>query len=171
MTPGSETAVGDQLVYLGPSPDADGRHTVGGDCWSVPLDASAPARPLTHTALAMGCAATTDDVVWTQHADPDHPPADGLFDDPYEVVAAPLTGGPPRVLHEGYLPTGYPEVLADAVIWQTGGRPVVRRLSAVGAAHLPTRTDGAGPGTDGDQLVVLTNSRLDDVTVTIARVR
>jgi hypothetical protein len=56
MTPGSESVVAEQLVYLGPAAARHGAHTVGGDCWAVPLDRTgAPAR-LTDTALAMGCA-------------------------------------------------------------------------------------------------------------------
>ena len=57
MTPGSETAADGQLVYLSRAAGRHTGHTVGGDCWAVPLDGHGPPKPLTHTALAMGCAA------------------------------------------------------------------------------------------------------------------
>ena len=57
MTPGSETAADGQLIYLSRAAGRHKGHTVGGDCWTVPLDGHAPPKPLTHTALAMGCAA------------------------------------------------------------------------------------------------------------------
>lgn len=70
MTPGSETAADGKLVYLSRAAGRHKGHTVGGDCWAVPLDGHGPAKPLTHTALALGCAAHAGRLVWFQHIDP-----------------------------------------------------------------------------------------------------
>ncbi len=91
MTPGSETAADDALVYLSRAATGKKGHTVGGDCWTVPLDGSGRPQPLTHTALAMGCAVSDDgDLVWSEHIDPHTRPLpdDGVLDDPYKMQTA-----------------------------------------------------------------------------------
>lgn len=155
MTPGSDSVAAGQLVYLGPAGTGARGHTVGGDCWGVPLDGSRAARPLTRTALAMGCALGRSSLVWSEHIDPNGPmPADGLLDDPYQLRASPLEGGPARLLHKGYLATGYPVAGAGFVVWYTsGGRPLVHSLGSNAAAKLPSRADGGHLTSDGGHLV------------------
>jgi hypothetical protein len=172
MTPGSETLTEGQLVYLGPAGGGAAGRTIGGDCWSVPVDGSAPARPLTHTALAMGCARDADTLVWTEHIDPDGPlPADGVLDDPYQVHAASFGSASERLLHEGYLPTGYPVVGASFVAWSAaGGAPVVHDLASGAAARLPSPADGGHLASDGDQLVAYSAAGGADTSLTVVRI-
>lgn len=119
MTPGSASIDGDELVYLGPSPDAHGQQTVGGDCWQVPLSGGEPV-PLTDTALAMSCASTDGTVVYATHIDPEtpNPPDDGILDDPYELTARP-SGGAAVTLHGNSYFSVAPVVATHGVVlWQ-----------------------------------------------------
>ncbi len=170
-TPGSESAAGGGLVYLGPAGTHAHGHTVGGDCWSVPLDGSRSPRPLTRTALAMGCAAGAASLVWSEHVDPDGPvPADGLLDDPFQIHTSPLADGPDRLLHEGYLPTGYPLAGADVVLWHgADGRAVVHSLDSDAAARLPSRAGGY-LASDGEHLVAGSTARGDGTSLRVVRV-
>lgn len=172
MTPGSESADAGQLVYLGPAGTESRGHTVGGDCWAVPLDGSQAARPLTRTALAMGCALGGGSLVWSEHIDPDGPmPADGLLDDPYQLHASPLGSGPDRLLHEGYLATGYPVAGAGFVVWHTfGGRPLVHSLVSNAVAKLPSRADGGHLASDGAHLVAYSTAGATGTSVRVVRV-
>jgi hypothetical protein len=153
MTPGSETVAAGLLMFLGPAAHRHGEHTVGGDCWTVPLAGDQAPRQVTSTALTMGCALVGDHVVWTEHIDPatKQPPPDGLLDDPYAVVTARLDGTHRRVLHRGYLPTGYPDVGAGFVAWQTPtGRAMLRSLTTAGHVELPVGVAAGSVATDGD---------------------
>ena len=172
MAPGSEGVARGMLVYLGPSGLAGHGHTVGGDCWGLPLDGSEVARPLTRTALAMGCSVVNDSLVWTQHIDPDGPlPADGILDDPYEFLTAALAGGRSRLLHRGYLSTGYPVAGAGFMVWHgSGGHPVVHSLASNAEVRLPGRADGGGTTTDGGRLVAYSTTADAGTSVTVARV-
>jgi len=172
MTPGSESLTRGQLIYLGPSGLPGRGHTVGGDCWSAPLDGSQAPRPRTHTALAMGCSTSDNSLVWTQHIDPGGPlPADGILDDPYEFLASPLTGGPARLLHRGYLATGYPVAGTGFVLWHgIGGNLVAHSLSSNAAAKLPARADGGAVTSDGGHLVAYRTAGSTATSLTVARV-
>jgi hypothetical protein len=172
MTPGSESAAAGRLVYLGPAATGDHGHTVGGDCWGVPLDGSRAPRALTRTALAMGCALGGSTLVWSEHIDPDGPlPAEGLLDDPYELRASPLEGGSDRLLHQGYLPTGYPVAGRGFVVWHSlGGRPVVHSLDSAAAARLPSRADGGHLASDGSHLVAYSAATGGGASIRVVRV-
>jgi hypothetical protein len=139
MTPGSETAAYGQLVYLSRAATRHKGHTVGGDCWAVPLDGRGPAKPLTHTALAMGCAVHAGWLVWFQHIDPKQKPLppDGVLDDPYQVVASKIDGSQQKTLHRGYLSAGYPVVGDRFVTWPTGSSALVQSLSSSARTSLP----------------------------------
>ncbi|MGN6574710.1 MAG: hypothetical protein ACTHKG_03405 [Nocardioides sp.] len=169
MTPGSETATGGRLVYLGPAARPGQGHTVGGDCWAVPLDGSMPPRPLTRTALAMGCAAAAGRVVWTEHVDPAAPlPPDGELDDPYEVRSSSLSGGPDRLLHRGYLATGYRVAGNGFALWTgSGGRLVVHRTTSDATVRLPGRADRFA--SDGDDLVAYATVTRTGTTLRVVR--
>lgn len=138
MTPGTETLADGRLVYLGPNGTGAKGHTVGGDCWSVPITGGRP-EPLTRTALAMGCVTGGDALVWTQHieAHPKPMPADGVLDDPYTVWTQPLDGGSPRMLTRGYIEDSYPLAGDGFASWNPGGRPVVRSLSSTRKVGIP----------------------------------
>lgn len=118
MTPGTETATGGMLTFLSTAAVPHKGHTVGGDCWTVPLAGGRP-QPLTHTALAMGCATSHGWLVWSQHIDPEtrNPPPDGIYDDPYTYWARAVDGGPPRLLHRGYTASLYPVAGAGYGTW------------------------------------------------------
>jgi hypothetical protein len=78
----------------------------------------------------MGCAASGNWVVLTEHIDPAHDevPPDGVLDDPYRVVAQSLQGET-HVLHEGYLGIGTPLNSGTYAVWPQGdGRPHVVTL-------------------------------------------
>ncbi len=170
MTPGSESVAHGRMVYLGPSGRSGHGHTVGGDCWAVPVDGSRPPRPLTRTSLAMGCAAAGGSLVWTEHVDPsDPPPAEGLLDDPYEVRASGLAGGRDRLLHRGYLPTGYPVAGRGFVLWHGPGAHLVAHSTSSGAAlRLPRRADRIA--SDGGDLVTYATVKETGTTVSVVRV-
>lgn len=173
MTPGSETFADGAVVFLGPSALPHHGHTTGGDCWRVSL-ADHEVQPLTRTGLAMGCAAAGDAVTWTQHLDPDARslPADGVLDDPYEVLVRPLAGGPSRLLHRGYLAMGYPRSGATFTAWPTvRGSLMVRSLT--GAAHLVVPRS-AGGGTffrAGGESLAFVRSRSAGDVLSVVRVR
>lgn len=134
MTPGSETATDGMLVFLSHPATAHRGRTVGGDCWAVPLDGSGSPRPLTHTALAMGCAASDGWLAWSLHIDPKNRPLppDGVLDKPYEVFVRRLNGKA-LLLHRGYLSTGYPDVGDGFVAWTSGAdRPPFAQQRARG---------------------------------------
>ncbi|MEP9382623.1 hypothetical protein [Nocardioides sp. KR10-350] len=157
MTPGSETLAGDRLVYLGAAATGARGHTVGGDCWSVPITGGDPA-PLTHTALAMGCAAAGDDVVWTQHIEqnPKRMPALGILDDPYTVWSQPLDGGRPTLLNRGYILSS-PALAGDGFAsWDPDGRRVVRSLTSTKEVRLPPGRYAVGSAAAGRRLAYAT---------------
>lgn len=106
---GTETASDGYLTYLGESASPRPRYSKGGDCWRVPITGGRP-RALTHTGLAMGCAANDGWLVWSQHIDPytAQPPADGIADDPYTYWAEFVAKPQPRRLHKGYTSSRYP---------------------------------------------------------------
>jgi hypothetical protein len=169
MTPGSETAIRGNLVYLGPAGRPGQGHTVGGDCGAVPLDGSAPPRPHTRTALAMGCAAAAGRVVWTEHVDPAGPvPADGELDDPYEVHATTISVGPDRLLHRGYLPTGYPVAGRGFALWTgSDGRLVVHGTTSDATVRFPGRADRVA--SNGDDLVAYATATSTGTTLRVVR--
>ena len=138
MTPGSESAAEDQLVYLSHAAGSHHGHTVGGDCWSVPLGGGTP-KPLTHTALAMGCDVTGDRLVWTQHIDPHQKPmpSDGVLDDPYMVVSSKVDGSERKVLHRGYLSMGYPTSGQDFTVLPVGNSVLIQAISSPAHNRLP----------------------------------
>jgi hypothetical protein len=195
MTPGSETAANGHLVYLSKAaPDVrhGRRHTIGGDCWTTPLDGSGTPTPLSHTALAMGCAATRDgELVWSEHIDPQQRPLpdDGLLDDPYKmqtITSAALTadsrvaGGasgtpgtdaPARLLHRGYISFGYPVAGSGFAVWRAqSGRVVVRALSSTHQALLPSSVDSLSVASDGGDLLGYVSTRGKTDTITLTRV-
>ena len=140
MTPGSETSSNGDLVYLSKSAKPGGKgHTTGGDCWTVPLDGTGRPTPLTRTGLAMGCSASDDTLVWTQHIDPHQRPLppEGVLDDPYEIHASNLDGSHSYLVHRGYLSIGYPIAGSDFVAWQTARSGLIRSLSTRESKNLP----------------------------------
>jgi hypothetical protein len=157
MTPTSETLAGAQLVYLGPASTPHTGHTVGGDCWAQPLAGGDPVA-LTHTALALGCTASGDHLVWTRHIDAEHDPVpqDGVLENPYQVLVQPLAEGEPTVLHTGYLAMGYPTASQNFTVWPLGTRrPVVTKLSDQTQLNFPKLTYGYQLTlTDDDRLAV-----------------
>lgn len=172
MTPGSETLVGDRLIYLGPNGAGKRGHTVGGDCWSVPVTGGDP-QPLTHTALALGCAASGDSLVWSQHvgAHPDKMPAAGLLDDPYTVWSRPLDGGQPTRLERGYILASPPLAGDGFASWDPDGRRVVRSLTSERKVRLPAGSYGVTADAHGRYLAYTTGrpgtpatTHLDEVT-------
>lgn len=116
---GTETASGGYLTYLGKSANPRPRYSKGGDCWTVPMTGGRP-RALTHTGLAMGCAASDRWLVWSQHIDPytQHPPPDGIADDPYTYWAESIRRQEPRRLHKGYTASRYPVVGPGYGSWE-----------------------------------------------------
>ena len=127
----------------------------GGDCWAVPLDGRGPAKPLTHTALAMGCAVHAGWLVWFQHIDPKQKPLppDGVLDDPYQVVASKIDGSQQKTLHRGYLSAGYPVMGDGFVTWPTASSALVRALSSSAQTHLPRGLNGTSlDAGDGNRL-------------------
>jgi hypothetical protein len=165
MTPGSETATDGQLVYLSRAAGKHRGHTVGGDCWTVPLDGHESPHPVTRTALAMGCAATDGWLVWSEHIDPNTRPlpVDGLLDNPYQIVASKLDGSEQRVLHRGYLSTGYPIVGDGFVAWQTGTSALVHALSSPAHTRLPRRLDGPSIRAGGGNIAYTTTSHGSEI--------
>jgi hypothetical protein len=141
MTPGSESISRDRLVYLGRAATGPTGHTVGGDCWSVPLKGGTP-QALTHTALAMWCAAGGETLAWTLHIDPtaEPQPADGILDDPYELWAR--TGAEPRLLRRGYFSMTDPAAGGGYVAWLN----YKGRLTVQSVAHPEERALAAGKG-------------------------
>lgn len=162
MTPGSASVSGDALIYLGNAATGATGHTIGGDCWSVPLAGGTP-RPLTHTALAMACDADDDWLVWTQHIGPDDPvpSGDGVLDDPFSLWAIAAKGGTPTQLHQGYVPLITPHVARSVVAWvDESGAWVVQDLTR----HVDNRiVEAAG--------AVYSASSTDDVLVLPSRTR
>jgi hypothetical protein len=117
MTPGSESYADGKLVYLGPNGAGATGRTVGGDCWSISVSGGEPVA-LTHTALAMSCAATPGRITWSEHIDPktSQMPSDGVLNDPYQVWTQTLGGGTSQLLHQGYI-MGDPVVGDTFVEW------------------------------------------------------
>jgi hypothetical protein len=176
LSPGSETAADGQLVYLGrAAPDAahGRRHTVGGDCWTVPLDGRDGPAPLTHTALAMGCAASQDGhLVWSEHIDPSQRPLppDGVLDDPYSIWAA-TNGQRAHRLHRGYVAFGSPRAGTGYSLWRAQtGRVVVRALGSKEQLTLPADADPLTVTTDGGDMLAYAARRGGSTTVTLVRV-
>ncbi|HEX2893770.1 MAG TPA: hypothetical protein VHO29_07180 [Marmoricola sp.] len=169
MTPGSASVSRDGLVYLGAAATGARGHTVGGDCWRVPLTGGTP-EPLTHTALAMDCVAGGDTVAWTLHIDPEVTPQpdDGILDDPYELWAR--TGdGEPRLLRRGYFPLTHPGVGGGYVAWQT----YAQRLTVQSAANPAARSLAPGKPVeqvlaDGDNFVYITRDGSGDMAHVLA---
>jgi len=171
MTPGSESVSGDRLVYLGPAATASRGHTVGGDCWSVPVTGGTP-EPLTHSALAMGCAAAGDVLTWSQHIAPDTAkmPALGLLDDPYTVWSQPLSGGRATRLHQGYVLSS-PLLAGDGFVsWDPDGRRVVRSLSTDATVMLPKGSVSIRSAASGRDLAWVTGGAGRPATVHLAEV-
>jgi hypothetical protein len=159
MTPGSESLTGDSLVYLGKASTGATGHTVGGDCWSVPLDGGTP-QPLTHTALAMSCGASGDWVVWTQHIGPKDPvPADdGVLDDPYGLWAAKGSEAP-RLLHRGYFSSARPYVAGSIVVWSAqDGQRVIQSLAGSNATTTVPGHSAVLPAVGNGKVVVMTSA-------------
>ena len=157
MTPGSGSISGHRLVYLGRAATGATGHTVGGDCWSVPLTGGVP-RALTHTALAMWCGAGDDALAWTLHIDPtvQPHPADGILDDPYELWAA-TGGGEPHRLRRGYFSMTDPAVGGGDVAWLGYGT----RLTLQSAAHPSVR---ASTPAKSVQQVMISHGKLVYIT-------
>jgi hypothetical protein len=99
---------------------------------AILIDGHGGPHPLTHTALAMGCAASDGCLVWSEHIDLNRRPlpADGVLDDPYRIVVSRLDGTRQKVLHRGYLATGCPIIGNDFVTLQTGNSAVVHALTS-----------------------------------------
>ena len=172
MTPGSATVADGAMVFLGRNGKGLSGHTVGGDCWQVPLAGGTPT-PVTTTALAMACAARGHHVVWSQHADPAAPtqPADGIYDNPYALwVLDTSHPGAPVQVEEGYSSTYDIQLTDDVLVWQRQSGRVMfssladpaRRLAGPGRA----RRIVAGP----DGRVGFTQDRGGRVTVELDRV-
>jgi hypothetical protein len=144
MTPGSETLSDGNLVYLGPAAERAGQeHTVGGDCWQLPITGGTP-EPLTSRALVMSCAARGGQLAWTQHIDPTTKdlPSEGILDNPYELWAEDTTDREPRLLHRGYITSGDPAVGDGFVLWENAhGVRVVQSLHS-GKPHPWSKTKG-----------------------------
>lgn len=171
MTPGSETLVGDRLIYLGPNGAGRSGHTVGGDCWSVPVTGGDP-EPLTHTALALGCAAAGNSLVWSQHVER-HPatmPAAGLLDDPYTVWSQPLDGGQPTRLERGYILSSPPLAGDGFASWDPDGRRVVRSLTSERQVRLPAGGYGVTGDASGRRLAYTTGRPGTAVTIHVDEV-
>ena len=133
MTPGSETLDGHRLVYLSRAAAAGGGYTIGGDCWWTGLHGGSP-RPLTRTALAMGCAESGARLVWLEHIAPDEKPMpeDGLLDDPFKIWTQ-LGSAKPVLVHRGYSSSRYPIAGRRFVVWQRlDGALMVTRLTHQG---------------------------------------
>lgn len=171
MTPGSETLVGDRLIYLGPNGAGKLGHTVGGDCWSVPVAGGAP-EALTHTALALGCAASGTAVVWTQHIEknPEKMPAAGILDDPYTVWSQPLDGGRPTRLERGYILSSPPLAGDGFASWDPDGRRVIRSLRSDRKVRLPAGGYGVTGDAHGRHLVYTTGRPGTPVTIHVDEV-
>ncbi|RNL78514.1 hypothetical protein EFL95_05315 [Nocardioides marmorisolisilvae] len=168
LTPGTESVSGDSLIYLGPSTGPHRQPEVGGDCWQVPLAGGSPT-PLTHTGLAMGCAANDTWLVWTQHIDPEtkSPPPDGIFDDPYEIWSEPI-GGKPMLLHHGYSAGYWPIVAGHFTIWGTqDGRRVVQDLGDPRSVLFLARTNywDLGAALDRSRFALPNENKPDDHAV------
>ena len=148
LTPGSESISGDRLVYLGRAATAATGHTVGGDCWSVPLTGGIP-KALTHTALAMWCAAGGDTLAWTLHIDPtvQPQPEDGILDDPYELWAKAGAEEPHR-LRRGYFSMTNPAAGDGEVAWLS----YATRLTVQNAANPKHRA--LAPGKSVEQVMI-----------------
>jgi len=160
MTPGSESLNGDSLVYLGKASTGATGHTIGGDCWSVPLDGGTP-QPLTHTALAMSCGASGDWVVWTQHIGPNDPVPtdDGVLDDPYALWAANGSQAP-KQLHRGYFSSARPYVAGSIVVWsaQDGQRNIQSLVGSNATTTVPGHS-AILPAVGNGKIVVMTSAR------------
>ncbi len=160
MTPGSETASDGNLVFLSTAAGQHRGHTIGGDCWTVPLDSSENPRPLTHTALAMGCAASDSWLVWTLHIDPRTKPlpADGVLDDPYEVKASRLSERDEQLVHRGYLSMGFPVTGDGFTVLPAGGTSLlVQSLTSKGRFRLSGGVDQLSMAAgDGELLAYVT---------------
>ena len=180
MTPGSESVVDQQLVYLGPAATRHGAHTVGGDCWAVPLDRTGAPTRLTDTALAMGCAVSdTGALVWSEHIDPRTRPLpdDGVLDDPYQLRTQAFTNlgaatgdAKSRLLHRGYVSFGYPRAGHGFAAWQdVTGHVVLRSLDAAGQVRLPRGVDAITLTAAGDAIAYVTG-RGAGTTLTVSTV-
>ncbi|GAA1947744.1 hypothetical protein GCM10009798_03580 [Nocardioides panacihumi] len=175
MTPDSVTIDDGWLYYLGPNGLGRKGHTVGGDCWRVPLTGGTPVA-VTHTALAMGCAARGSHLVWSQHIDPETPnppPNDGILDNPYslwtETINADTPSAPVKI-DEGYNGTYQLHPVEHALVWQQASAQVIvssladpsNRIAVPG--HIGTYT--AGPG---DLLAYMRRTRTG-ISVTLDRI-
>lgn len=172
MTPGSESAAGGQLIYLSRAAGEHHGHTVGGDCWTVPLNGHGAAKPLTHTALAMGCAASGDQLVWTQHIDPNQKPLpeDGVLDNPYMVVASKIDGTAKKILHRGYLSMGYPVAADDFTVLPVGNSLRVQAISSQARTRLPRGTIAPSVRAGDGDVLAFTTAGADETTVQVVTV-
>lgn len=96
----------------------------------------------------MGCAVSdAGDVVWSAHIDPHQKrlPADGILDDPYIIRTVKLgssgSGSMGRLLHRGYLSTGYPVAGDGFAAWSSDARVIIHATASSGQATLPRGAD------------------------------
>jgi len=146
MAPGTETFADGNLIFLGPAYNYSGAHTVGGDCWSFPLDGSGAGMVLTHTALVEGCAGEGSNLVFTEHIDPAMGSGARVKDageNPYELVTMSLASpSTERVIHEGSMNMGGAPVVGTGFTWWVPfGDPEISSLTA--SAHITVSTDGS----------------------------
>ncbi len=148
LTPGSETYSDGAIVYLGPNGKGIRGHTTGGDCWRVPLDGGQP-EALTHTALAMGCAASDDTLIWTQHLPADDPRNPQVTEQPFTTWTLDLTApdGHPEKLYEGIQSGAAPAAGDGFVAWEDVARRIILRSSTTGTqVKLPRSISMAASG-------------------------
>lgn len=154
LTPGSETWSDGSIVYLGPNGRGLEGHTTGGDCWRVPIDGGQEPEALTHTALAMGCAASDDTLVWTQHLPADDPRNDDIGEQPFMTWTLDLAGADPAPtrVFEGVQSGAFPIAGDGFAAWDDASRRIIVRSTASGEkVRLPR---GIGKAASGTQLVV-----------------
>lgn len=133
LTPGSETYSRDGVVYLGPNGRGLKGHTAGGDCWRVSMDGGPPTA-LTHTALAMGCAASDDTLIWTQHLPPDDPRKAEVGEQPFTTWTLDLDDpdAAPTQVYEGIQSGLFPVAGDEFAAWANVGRSFIMRSSTSG---------------------------------------
>ena len=154
LAPGTETVNGDSKVFLGDPAQPNGVLRTGGDCWTVSWSGGRP-KPLTHSGMAMGCAADGTWLVWQEHIDPKTIPApdEGMLDDPYEIWGERI-GGRPELLHRGYTAGTWPMVVDGMALWaDDSGEVILQDLSN------PLATTDLGES-DPRQLAVVLGDKL-----------
>ena len=153
LTPGSETYSRDGVVFLGPNGKGLKRHTTGGDCWRVGLDGGPPSA-LTHTALAMGCAASDDTLVWTQHLPRRDPRYADVGEQPFTTWTLDLDdpAAAPTKVYEGIQSGLFPVAGDGFAAWANVGTSFIMRSSTSGeTTRVP---DGRSVAASGSHVAV-----------------